>query len=139
MIDYSPLGQAIAQLKIALEYAESHQDHPDLNMRSLMHYAAIQAFEFTYELSVRMIKRHLEEVITNPSEVEYFQFQDYIREAYARGLLSQELSVWKDFRTKRGTTSHAYDISKAENVYEAIPSFLQEVCYLYKELVARNS
>ena len=35
-----------------------------------MRASAIQAFEFTYELSVRMIKRYLEQVSANPAEVD---------------------------------------------------------------------
>ena len=33
---------------------------------------AFQAFEYTYELSVRMIKRYLEQVSANPAEVNGF-------------------------------------------------------------------
>lgn len=134
MIDYSPLGKAIEQLKLALDYYDQHKNGPDNNLKLLLRSAAIQAFEYTYELSVKMIKRYLEQAMSNPTDVDQMDFQQLIREAYERGLLTQELVVWKSFRAKRGITSHAYDSSKAEDVFMAIPSFLAEAESLYLKL-----
>ena len=45
-------------------------------IRNQMRASAIQAFEFTYELSIRMIKRYLEQVSANPSEVDLLDFRN---------------------------------------------------------------
>ena len=54
---------------------------------------AFQAFEYTYELSVRMIKRYLEQVSANPAEVNGLSFQDLIGRAGQQGLVLSELEA----------------------------------------------
>ena len=103
-----------------------------------MRAGAIQAFEFTYELSVRMIKRYLEQVSANPAEIDELSFQDLIRRAGQQGLLRSELEAWMRYRASRGTTSHAYNEERAERVFRGIPEFLEEVRHLLRELQARN-
>ena len=73
--------------------------------------AAIQAFEFTYELSFKMVKRHLEQVSPNPAELDEMSFRAIMREAFRRGLVRSEVSVWNQYRKMRGTTSHTYKTS----------------------------
>ena len=69
----------------------------------------IQAFEFTYELSFKMVKRHLEQVSSNPAELDEMSFKAIMREAFRRGLVQSEVSIWDQYRTLRGTTSHTYN------------------------------
>ena len=66
-------------------------------------------------------------------------FNDIIREAFGRGLLRSEPPAWNEYRRSRGTTSHAYNEPKAQEVFERVPNFLQEARYLLNRLQERNA
>lgn len=133
-LDFSSLAKAIAQLETALSYAESDKAGEDEVLSHLLRAAAIQAFEYTYELSVKLLRRYLEEANATPGLVREMSFNELIRLGYETGLLQAELLTWKHFRQNRGTTSHGYDEDKAQEVYEGIPEFLTEVKFLYNKL-----
>ena len=137
-LDLTPLENAVAQLEDGLVQYDSHVVREFPQIRNQMRAGAIQAFEFTYELSVGMIKRHLEQVSANPAEIEELFFRDLIRRAWQQGLLRSELDSWLRYRTNRGTTSHTYNDERAERVFQGIPEFLEEARHLLKELHARN-
>ena len=137
-LDLTPLEHAVAQLEDGLVQYDSHVVREFPQIRNQMRAGAIQAFEFTYELSVGMIKRHLEQVSANPAEIEELFFRDLIRRAWQQGLLRSELDSWLRYRTSRGTTSHTYNDERAERVFQGIPEFLEEARHLLKELHARN-
>ena len=137
-LDLTPLDDAIAQLEEALEYHGSDLASRDPALKLHLRAAAIQAFEFTYELSFKMIKRHLEQVSANPAEFDTKSFKAVLREAFRRGLVQSELSSWEEYRVLRGTTSHTYNAGKAQMVFESVPDFLQEARYLRDQLQQRN-
>jgi nucleotidyltransferase substrate binding protein (TIGR01987 family) len=138
MIDLSILSKAIAQVDEALAFCRSDlaTNRPDLALH--LRAGAIQAFEFTYELAIKTLKRHLEANEPNPGAVDEMSFNDLIRRGYEIGLLGKDLATWKQFRIYRGTTSHAYDQSKAMMVYAGIPAFIQEAKYLLDALRKRQ-
>ena len=137
-LDLTTLENAIAQLEEALDIYHSDLvvSHPHL--KSHLRAAVIQAFEFTYELVFKMIRRYLELASANPAEIDKLVFNDVIRDAYRQALLRSELPVWREFRRNRGTTSHAYNEEKAQEVFESIPDFLQEARYVLDQLHERN-
>ena len=137
-LDLTPLDAAIAQLEEALEYHDSDLAARDPALKLHLRAAAIQAFEFTYELSFKMVTRHLEQVSANPAQFDKMSFSAIMREAFGRGLVQSELAVWKFYRMLRGTTSHTYDASKAQTVFESVPGFLREARFLRDQLQQRN-
>ena len=137
-LDLTPLDDAIAQLEEAIEYHGSDLAAGDPALRLHLRAAAIQAFEFTYELSFKMVKRHLEQVSPNPAELDEMSFKAIMREAFRRGLVPSEVSIWDKYRKLRGTTSHTYNAGKAQMVFESVPDFLQEARYLRDQLQQRN-
>ena len=130
-LDPTSLGNAVRRLREGL--ARSEQDPGDEQLRD----GLIQRFEFTYELSHRMLRRYLKETAASPDEIERMPFADLIRTANAQGLLRSDWPVWRGFREMRARTSHTYDSRAAEQVASAIPSFLEEVEQLYGELRRR--
>jgi nucleotidyltransferase substrate binding protein (TIGR01987 family) len=138
-LDLSALRNAIVQVEEALAYAGSDLATNDPKLARHLRAAAIQAFEFTYELSVKMLKRYLEATEANPASVDELSFNDLIRRGYEVGLLQAELSDWKAFRRDRGTTSHAYDQAKAMEVYATIPAFLTEAQFLLGQIERRQA
>ena len=105
-----------------------------LHMRA----AAIQAFEFTYELACKMIKRYLDKAARSSADVNDISFPNLIRTANEHGLLLNDIVKWKEYRKERGTTSHTYDEGKAIEVFEEIPAFLEEVKFLLAKLKEYN-
>jgi nucleotidyltransferase substrate binding protein (TIGR01987 family) len=137
-LDLSSLQKAIAQLDEAIAFSRS--DLATANPRLALHLraAAIQAFEFTYELSIKTLKRFLEATEANPSAVEEMSFNEMIRRGYELGLLQAEIAAWRAFRRDRGTTSHAYDEAKALIVFEATPAFATEAKFLLAQIRERQ-
>ena len=100
--------------------------------------AVIQCFEFTYELSHKMLKRYLEETAASPEEIDLSTFQNLIRTGNEKGLLRSDWSLWRTYRQARTDSSHTYSKDKAEAVYQIAPDFLDEAKYLYQQLMART-
>lgn len=138
MLDFSPLRNAIKRLERHLEFTARARNAGDEEAEMVGISASIQAFEYTYELSIKMIRRYLNMISGSPGYADQLTFNELIREAYAKGLISQEITVWRTFREQRGTTSHTYDQLKAEDVFAGIPTFLNEALYLYVQLAAKT-
>ena len=130
-LDTTSLGNAVQRLREGLV---RHQREPnDEQLRD----GLIQRFEFTYELSHRMLKRYLKETAASPDEIERMPFADLIRTASAQELLRGDWPAWRRFREMRARTSHTYDAKAASQVVAAIPAFLEEAEQLLTELQRR--
>ncbi len=126
-LDISSLEKATISLeKAILEYEKTNSE--------FVRDSCIQRFEYTYELSWKTLKRYLELVSPNPNEIDMLSFQELIREANEKNLLLSNWETWKLYRIYRGTTSHAYNQNKANEIYEEIPGFLNEIQFLIKQL-----
>jgi nucleotidyltransferase substrate binding protein (TIGR01987 family) len=129
MIDISSLRQALATLDEAL--AARATAPGDKFIRD----ACIQRFEYSYELSHKMLRRYLAE--SEPA-VHEMSFPRMIRLGYERGLLSESWDVWTIFRDARNATSHAYDEAKANEVLEKIPAFAAAAHFMAKQIEAQQ-
>ncbi|MFO1225809.1 HI0074 family nucleotidyltransferase substrate-binding subunit [Roseateles sp.] len=134
VLDLSALRSATAQLERSLAYAHSPQALADPGLREQLRNSVIQCFEFTYELSWKTLKRHLEQMSASPAEVDATGFADLIRLGNERGLLRSDWSRWKVYRQARNESSHTYDAAKAEAVFALAPDFLAEAQALLANL-----
>lgn len=123
----TPLKNALQSLNVALKRAEQLPE--DLEIRD----ACIQRFEYSYELSIKMIKRYLENEMPIPEPVDQLNYRDLLRIAFEIGLI-QDVSDWFQYREARNQTSHAYDELKAQAVYAVIPAFYVQAQYLTLQL-----
>ena len=130
-LDTTSLGNAVRRLREGL--ARCEREPADEQIRD----GLIQRFEFTYELSYRMLSRYLKVIAASPDEIERMPFADLIRTGNAQGLLRGDWPAWRRFREMRARTSHAYDAAVASQVAAAIPEFLEEAEHLYAELQRR--
>ena len=137
-LDLSAFDKAMAQLEEALAYCASDLARNDPRLALHLRAAAIQAFEFTYELAFKLLRRFLIATEPNPSHVGEMSFNEIIRLGFARGLLAADVAAWSAFRRDRGTTSHAYNETKALEVFEGIPGFLEEARHLRTQLANRQ-
>ena len=112
-IDLSTLRKALAQLQEAIGFWRGLA--PDSALKPHLRSAVIQSFEFTYELSVRMLRRVLIERSEAADLVADLSFNDLLRKAADASLVADP-EPWRDWREMRNATSHAYDEAKANQV-----------------------
>ena len=137
-LDLSSFASAISQLEKSLAYAHSAAARADPGLFEQLRNSVIQCFEFTYELSHKMLKRYLESASANPDEFDLGSFQHLIRSGNEQGLLRSDWLKWKEYRQARTNSSHTYDATKAESVFAMAPDFLDEVRFLYARLHERT-
>ncbi|MEY3642539.1 MAG: hypothetical protein RLZZ149_467, partial [Pseudomonadota bacterium] len=94
----------------------------------------IQRYEFTYEISHKMLKRHLEMTAPNPDIYDSMSFADLIRSGNEQALLRSDWTKWKVYREMRAKTSHTYDENTAVEVVSVISDFILEAQYLLDRL-----
>jgi nucleotidyltransferase substrate binding protein (TIGR01987 family) len=132
-LDLSSLARAIGQLESAIQsWAEKPAD-------TLIRDAVIQRFEFTYELSIRTLRRYLRSVAASEDEIDTLSFKELIRHAIERRLLRGDVLAWGDFRQARNDTVHTYNEVRAMEVASTAKDFAQEVRALFDNLSRRLS
>lgn len=99
----------------------------DMPKTDVIRDSAIQRFEFTMDLSWKMLKAFLEEkkgvICTSPKEC--------FREAYRQGIIEYD-DDWIKLVDIRNETVHTYNEKKAEEVYHQLPNALEHFKVLFK-------
>ena len=137
-LDFTPLENAIGQLEKSLKFARSPLGPQDPDLFEQLRNSVIQCFEFTYELSHKMLRRFLREAAANPDDFESMSFADLIRTGSEQGLLRSDWGRWKAYRQARTDSSHTYDEKKAAAVYAVAQDFVEEARFLYAKLIDRS-
>ena len=132
-LDLGSLTKALRQLELGL--AEARSTPGDELRRD----GVIQRFEYSYELSVKMLRRYLEMNSATPGAVDVMAFPDLIRTAAEQDLLRAGWAGWRDYRAARGTTSHTHDADKARAVFAVMPAFLDDARFLLSRLAERTA
>lgn len=136
-LDYSTLEDAVAQLQTSFDYLHGDLARTDSGLREQFRAATIQAFEFTYELAVKMIQRQLAQIAANPDTLREMDFADRMRDAADAGIVREAVSFIR-YRELRNKTSHTYDADRAEETVLVIDEFLRDMRFLLRELQKRN-
>lgn len=110
-LDITPLIKAKTMLDEAIMIAKSPLERT----------GAIQCFEYCYELSWKTMKRilHYKGVTVNSP-------RDAFREAVKIQLISDP-EQWFSFILKRNLSSHTYDDTLADEIFDFLPEFQTEV------------
>jgi nucleotidyltransferase substrate binding protein (TIGR01987 family) len=137
-LEFGTLAKACGQLEESLGYLNSELAQGDDGLRRQFRAAAVQAFEYTYELSIRMIRRQLAQIAATPAELPKMDFMDLVRTAADAGLV-RDVPAFGLYREMRNKTSHTYEEDRAEEVLTVLPGFVQDVRFLLAELGRRNS
>jgi len=130
-LDLSSLEQALTSLEQAV--TRSLKEPEDDMIRD----SVIQRFEYTYELSWKMLKRKLEQEAASPTTIDALSFKDLIREGAERGYITNP-EAWFEYRHYRNISLHTYNAKKAVMVYQSALSFLPDAKDLYSQLKVRN-
>lgn len=132
-VDLTALRRALAMLQEALDFWQAQPEGTALkpHLRS----AVIQSFEFSYELSVRLLRRVLIERSAAADRVTDLSFNDLLRAGADAGLLPDPLR-WRAWRELRNATSHAYDEAKAQAVATGAATFAGDAASLLRAMEA---
>lgn len=107
--------KAVRRLKEVLELEET----------DVIRDSAIQRFEFTLDISWKMLKTFLEEkkgiICVSPKEC--------FREAYRQGVIDYD-EDWIEFVNMRNETVHTYNEDTAKEIYNKLPNTLSHFEYL---------
>lgn len=136
-LDYSSLEDAVAQLRRSFDYLHSDLARTDSGLREQFRAATIQAFEFTYELAIKMVERQLAQITANPGALREMNFADRMRDAADAGIV-REAPPYIRYRELRNKISHTYDSDRAEQTVLVIDEFLHDMRFLLQELQKRN-
>ncbi len=121
-----PLQKAIESLERALKQPK------DEYIRD----SVIQRFEYTYELSWKMLKRVLIESEGKES-IEPMNRKDIFRLAGEKQIID-DVESWFEFHKARNMTSHIYKESVAEETYKIAQKFASCAGKLLNEIKKRN-
>lgn len=122
-LDLSSLTKALESLDVALA-----KDKDEFIRDSV-----IQRFKFTYELSWKFLARHLAFDLESEN-VDKFSRRDLYRIGAEKGLI-RDAAVWFEYHTARNITSHTYNVSLADQVYEVAKRFSLDAHFLMDMLV----
>jgi nucleotidyltransferase substrate binding protein (TIGR01987 family) len=121
-LDLSALRKAVASLELALSKPKDE----------FIRDSVIQRFEYTYELSWKFLMRHLTQDL-GADNVDKLSRRDLYRIGAEKGFL-RDASAWFEYHTARNTTSHGYNVSVANQVYEVASRFILDAQFLLREL-----
>lgn len=130
-LDLSSFEKALASLERAITRTQAAPNDEELRD------SVIQRFEYTYELSWKMLKRQLEKDAPNTAEIDTMGFKDLLREGAVRGLVDNP-EAWFEYRSQRNITSHTYNAEKANQVYQTALRFFADARILLQRLQTRN-
>ena len=112
-------------MRIAAVYRREAETAPEDTISDTietMRAGLIQAFEFTYELCWKFMKRWLAYNVS-PEAVRGITRKELFRLA-AENLLITELTQWFGFHEARNRTTHIYDEAVAKEVHKSALAFL---------------
>ena len=131
-LDFTALENSVYRLKEVVEkYKENEKD-------SIVRDSLIQRFEFTYSISLKLLRRYFMERAFFVDDINSLSFNDMVRTATRLGLLKSDLEMWTKYREMRNLTSHTYDEEVALKVAKIVPCFYEEALYLLKKLRIQN-
>lgn len=114
-----PAKKAISSLNKALEQPKNEFTRD----------AAIQRFEYSFELCWKLLKRYF----NLSTGLEEFQIKNIFREAAKQGLINN-LDNWFSYHTARNLTAHTYNEQTAEETFQAAKKFAIDANLLLQNL-----
>ena len=121
---FSKLDQAVTKIKTDFEIEDDGTIDDDEFLDDIIKEGIIQRFEYTHELSWKVMKDFLEDV----GDVKIYGSKDATKEAFAAELITDG-DVWMDMIKSRNKTSHTYNEEVADEIFKNIitqyhPEFL---------------
>lgn len=131
MLNLQTLKNALVSLGIAFEIYDRNKQPDSTPEKIVLRDGVIQRFEFSFELSWKMLKRYLEEY--GLEKVDGLNNRELFRIGFEQGLLDDP-EAWFHYLKMRNQSSHIYDESKAGQVFCAARKFQQDARILADRL-----
>ncbi len=122
---FKHLENAINSLKKAIIFSQKYQDFEDF---SIIRDSNIQRFEYSFEISWKFMKYILEKF---DSEIETRSPRQVLKTAF-RIWYIDNLNKWFEMIEYRNKTSHEYEEDIADDLFEKIPYFFEEIQRFYE-------
>ncbi len=94
--------------------------------------SVIQRFEYCYDLSKKMLIRHLKNM--GESDIDTQSLATIVRLGAKKGVLLHSWDVWSHYKDNRNATSHGYDEDVAIKIISQLDGFSEELNYFLKKL-----
>jgi nucleotidyltransferase substrate binding protein (TIGR01987 family) len=131
-LDFTSFSNAIDSLGDALnEYAKDETN-------SYVRDSCIQRFEYCYDMSKKILIKHLKSISDDPMEIDRTSLANNTRRAYSLGIIKHSWDEWDIYRENRNNTSHGYDEDVAISIVEQLPIFYKELVFLLNRLEEYN-
>lgn len=116
---FTPLKKALSALQEALA----------LPKNDITRDATIQRFEYTFELTWKLLKRHL----AQEAGIQEYSIKNLFRDA-AKANLIENVEAWFAYLEARNLTSHTYNEKTANETYQAAKHFAVDANKLLQKL-----
>ncbi len=126
-IKINNLSKALDSLKESIILEKKNTEK---NIFSIFRDSAIQRFEYTYELSWKFMKYILEKY---DKEIETRSPRQTLKTAFRVGYIDN-LNLWFNISEYRNKTSHEYEQDIADELFDNIPEFLEEIQKFYESI-----
>ena len=133
-LDLTTLQSALQTLKEAIILYDQ-QEH-NIPLKDALRDSVIQRFEYTYELSWKLIQRWIELNI-NPELAEAWSRKDLYRIAAQKALI-KDPNIWFQYHQARNVAAHAYNQTNAQIALEAARKCVEDIEYLLAKLSKYN-
>lgn len=136
-LELTSLQKAVGSLERAIAVSERKiVGSVDTDEEEVLRAGVIQNFEFTYELCWKFMRRWLETNGAGP-EADGWSRKELFRHA-AESRLIEDPALWFGYHNARNETSHTYEATRAEDVYQSALRFLKDAQLLLKNLQTKN-
>ncbi len=120
-LDLTNIKNAVTTLEESINYYNTDVEQPIKNMYAD---SCIQRFEYTYELSWKIMKKYLK-LFFNKTEQE-LTIKNIFRYTQGYGLI-QDWTKWVEYNDARNNTSQECNLNKAQFVLTVLQTFLEDV------------
>ena len=128
IVNHQVLNQVLSSLSQAqLRFSDNLSDE-------LLSDGLIHRFKVAYDLSHKILKRHLNESEENDKHISQMTFQELITEAHQRGIVLNGWPEWQLYREQRVQTIEAFDQAATKKVLSIIPDFIRKAQFLYRKV-----
>ena len=118
-LDYSQLQKAIKSLQEGIHIYDLHKH--DAALKDLLRDSVIQRFEYTFEMSWKMLQRWIRLYIS-PADADPLTKKDLFRLASRQGLIDDP-QTWFLFIEARNISVHTYNEDNAKKAFDAALTF----------------
>lgn len=127
-----PMLNLTAFRKAILTFKDAFNEYNNDQRNTYVRDSVIQRFEYCYDLSKKMLIRHLKNM--GESDIDSQSLADIVRLGAKKGLLLHSWDVWSYYKDNRNATSNGYDESVAIKIVSQLHGFSNELDYFLEKL-----